>query len=377
MAHAHYLGNMEAVSTPAKNPETPLPQEVWTVEPGMHRDEAVLLIRFPYHKELVARVRQLPGARWSRTLKAWYVRDTEQYRQQFGLAPKEQVKQAPARIGEVNRPALQRMVETLRLKGYSPHTENTYRNEFAQLLFVLNDVPVDSLTPERLRSYMLYCTSELKLSEATLHSRLNAIKFYFEQVLHREKFFAEIPRPKKHSTLPKHISQRDIKKLLEATSNLKHNTLLRLCYGMGLRVSEIVGLKVQHIDSGNMQVVIVRGKGKKDRYVNLPESILAQLRMYYKEYQPKEYLFEGQYGGPYSARSAQAVFKQAMKAAGIIKQVGIHGLRHSYATHLMEAGTDIGHIQKLLGHEKIETTLIYAQVTNREVKKVKSPLDSL
>ena len=126
-----------------------------------------------------------------------------------------------------------------------------------------------------------------------------------------------------------------------------------------------------------MQVHIVRGKGKKDRYVNLPETILPQLRMYYTEYKPKAYLFEGQYGGPYSVRSAQAVFKQAMKAAGINKQVGIHGLRHSYATHLMEAGTDIGHIQKLLGHEKIETTLIYAQVTNREVKKVKSPLDSL
>jgi site-specific recombinase XerC len=168
----------------------------------------------------------------------------------------------------VNRPALQRLVETLRLKGYSPHTENTYRNEFAQLLLLLGELPVDSLTPDRLRSYMLYCTTEIKLSEATLHSRLNAIKFYFEQVLRREKFFAEIPRPKKHGTLPKHISQRDIKKLLDATPNLKHNTLLRLCYGMGLRVSEITGLKLQHIDSGNMQVLIARGKGKKDRYVS-------------------------------------------------------------------------------------------------------------
>lgn len=177
--------------------------------------------------------------------------------------------------------------------------------------------------------------------------------------------------------MPKHISQRDVKKRFDSTTNLKHNTLLRLCSGMGLRVSELVALKLGHIDHGNMQVLIVKGKGKKYRYVNLPERILAQLRMYFKEYKPKEYLFEGQYGGRYSIRSAQAVFKQAMKAAAIHKQVGIHGLRHSYATHLMEAGTDIGHIQKLLGHEKIETTLIYTQVTNREVKKVKSPLDSL
>ncbi len=375
----YYLAIMQPASTSVSGQLAKLDPSAWnlTAEPGQHNGEVVILLRFPYNKELVARVRQLPGARWSRTKKAWYVRDNEHYREQFGLPHKEQGKNALARIGEVNKAALQRLVETLRLKGYSSHTENTYRNEFAQLLFVLNEVPVDSLTPERLRSYMLYCTTELKLSEATLHSRLNAIKFYFEQVLKREKFFAEIPRPKKHSTLPKHISQRDVKKLFDATSNLKHNTLLRLCYGMGLRVSEIIGLKLQHIDSGNMQVHIVRGKGKKDRYVNLPESILAQLRMYYKEYQPKEYLFEGQYGGAYTVRSAQAVFKQALKAAGINKQVGIHGLRHSYAMHLMEAGTDIGHIQKLLGHEKIETTLIYAQVTNREVKKVKSPLDSL
>ena len=177
--------------------------------------------------------------------------------------------------------------------------------------------------------------------------------------------------------MPKHISPADVKRLFDHTPNLKHNTMLRLCYGMGLRVSELVGLKVADIDSRNMQVHIRRAKGKKDRYVNLPKSILDQLRGYFKVYRPKEYLFEGQYGGAYTTRSAQAVFKQAMKAAGINKQIGIHGLRHSYATHLMEAGTDIGHIQKLLGHEKIETTLIYAQVTNREVRKVKSPLDSL
>lgn len=347
------------------------------IERAEHNGQAVLLLRFAYDPALIAQVKTMPGARWSRTKKAWYVQDNDHYRHRFGLAPKERGKQALARLTDVNRPALLRLVETLRLKGYSPNTVNTYRNEFMQLLMLLRDVPVDSLTPERLRSYMLYCTQELKLSEATLHSRLNAIKFYFEQVLRREKFFAEIPRPKKHGTLPKHISPRDVKKLFEATTNLKHNTLLRLCYGMGLRVSELVNLQLAHIDSGNMQVLVVRGKGKKDRYVNLPQSILDQLRQYVREYKPQKFLFEGQYGGPYTVRSAQAVFKQAMLAAGINKAVGIHGLRHSYATHLMEAGTDIGHIQKLLGHEKIETTLIYAQVTNREVKKVKSPLDDL
>jgi site-specific recombinase XerD len=126
-----------------------------------------------------------------------------------------------------------------------------------------------------------------------------------------------------------------------------------------------------------MQVLIARAKGKKDRYVNLPESLLEQLRTYFKEYRPKEYLFEGQYGGQYSIRSAQQVFHRAMDAAGINKKVGIHSLRHSYATHLLEVGTDISHIQKLLGHQDIKTTMVYAQVTDALTKNIKSPLDRL
>lgn len=196
-------------------------------------------------------------------------------------------------------------------------------------------------------------------------------------MLHREKFFAKIPRPKKAHTLPKHISPQDVKRLLDHTTNLKHNTMLRLCYGMGLRVSELVALKVSGIDSRNMQVHIRRAKGKKDRLVNLPASILEQIRTYFRQYKPKEFLFEGQYGGGYTAGSAQAVFKQTLKKAGINKHIGIHGLRHPYATHLLQAGTGISHIQQLLGHEKIETTLIYAQVSQHDLKQVKSPLDYL
>lgn len=177
--------------------------------------------------------------------------------------------------------------------------------------------------------------------------------------------------------MPKHISPQDVKRLFDHTPNLKHNTMLRLCYGMGLRVSELVALKVQDIDSANMQVQLRRAKGKKDRYVPLPTSILEQLRTYFKEYRPKEHLFEGQYGGAYTARSAQAVFKQALNRAGINKDIGIHSLRHSYATHLLEAGTDMAFIQKLLGHANIKTTLLYAEVTNARLGQIKSPLDNL
>ena len=151
--------------------------------------------------------------------------------------------------------------------------------------------------------------------------------------------------------------------------------MLRLCYGMGLRVSEIVNIKITDVDSKNMQVFIERAKGKKDRYANLPESILKQLRTYFIEYKPKKYLFEGQYGGPYSIRSTQQVFKDALKRAKINKQVGIHGLRHSFATHLLENGTDIKFIQELLGHNDIKTTLRYTQVSEKSLKNIKSPLD--
>jgi integrase/recombinase XerD len=346
-------------------------------ELGCHKKENVIFIRFDYDAALIARVKKLVGVSWSQSQKSWYVLDNEQNRTRFGFEQKPAGEGAIERIHAVNEAAYQRLLEQLQLKAYSPNTIRTYRNEFAQLLYILKENAVDDLTPERLRSYFLYCINELKLSENTMHSRINAIKFYFEQVLKREKFFFEIPRPKKASTLPKTINAKDIKRLFEVTENLKHNTMLKLCYGAGLRVSEIVNLKITDIDSKNMQLFIEKAKGKKDRYVNLPESILEQLRAYYKEYEPKEYLFEGQYGGKYSTRSAQKVFQNAMEKAKVNKDVGIHGLRHSFATHLLEAGTDIRFIQELLGHKDIKTTLIYTQVTNNSLKKIKSPLDNI
>lgn len=346
-------------------------------ELGSHDGKNVIFIRFEYSKELNERVRKLVGVRWSNSKKSWYVLDNEHNRTLFRIEQKPVGYGAIEKIHAVNETAYQRLLEHLQLKAYSPNTIRTYRNEFVQLLILLKENAVEDLTPDRLRSYFLYCINELKLSENTMHSRINAIKFYFEQVLKREKFFFEIPRPKKPSLLPKTINAKDIKRLFEVTENLKHNTMLKLCYGAGLRVSEIVNLKITAIDSKNMQLFIERAKGKKDRYVNLPESILEQLRVYYKEYKPKTYLFEGQYEGKYSTRSAQKVFQDAMKKAKINKEVGIHGLRHSFATHLLEAGTDIRFIQELLGHKDIKTTLIYTHVSNKSIQKIKSPLDNI
>ncbi|MFN8285099.1 MAG: tyrosine-type recombinase/integrase [Chitinophagales bacterium] len=348
-----------------------------TYELDNHGGKNVILIKFPYDKQLVERVKKLVGVKWSNTKKAWYVLDTQQYRQKFGLPEKQLGKEVLLKIHPVNQQAFTDLIEILQLKSYSQSTIKTYRNEFAQLLYILKDYPVEDCDAKKIKSYLLFCINELKLTEATMHSRINAIKFYFEQVLRNEKLFLEIPRPNKPSKLPKVIHAKDIKKLFDMTANLKHNTMLKLCYGMGLRVSEIVQIKIKDIDSKNMQVFIERAKGKKDRYVNLPESILLQLRIYFKEYKPQKYLFEGQYGEQYSIRSAQQVFKDALHRAKINKEVGIHSLRHSFATHLLENGTDISFIQQLLGHNDIKTTLIYAHVSKKDLKKVKSPLDQM
>ncbi|RDB03896.1 tyrosine-type recombinase/integrase [Runella aurantiaca] len=358
------------------NDLAPIPAN-WQFELTKHEGKSVILIRFEYNTEHYRLIRSIIGVRWNSTQKAWYVLDTPMHRERFGIKIEPVGKEVLLHIHPLNQLALYTFIETLELKAYSQSTITTYRNEFAQLLYALKDKPVEDLDTARLRSYFLYCLKTLKLSENTLHSRINAVKFYYEQVLHREKFFFEIPRPKKPSILPKVINAQDIKKLFIATTNLKHNTLLKLCYGMGLRVSEIVNLKITDIDSKNRQVLIERAKGKKDRYVNLPESILLQLREYYKAYKPKKYLFEGQYGEQYSKRSAQQVFKDALKKAAINKDVGIHGLRHSFATHLLEAGTDVKFIQELLGHNDIKTTLIYTHVSQKDIKRIKSPLDSL
>ncbi len=344
---------------------------------GEHREKSVIFIKFAFNKEIIAETRQLVGARWSSSNKCWYVPDVIQYRNRFGLPLKSIGKIAFTKIDSVNGLEFKKYVETLQLKGYSPNTIRTYTNEFAQLLYILKEKAVIECNEDIIRRYFLYCINVLKLSESSLHSRVNAIKFYFEEILHRKEFFIEIPRPKKHSVLPKVIHSIDIKKLFEVTENLKHNTMLKLSYGMGLRVSEIINLKVVDIDSRSMQVFIERAKGKKDRYANLPESILEQLRKYYQEFQPKDYLFEGQYGGQYSVRSCQMVFQNSMLKAGINKQVGIHSLRHSFATHLLEKGTDVRFIQDLLGHKDIKTTLLYTHISDKSIKKIKSPLDDL
>jgi site-specific recombinase XerD len=268
-------------------------------------------------------------------------------------------------------------VKMLKLKAYSPHTIRTYRGELMALIRLLGTRPIRQMKAGHIKSYILWQLEVRGISETKANSSLNALKFYFEQVLNQPKIFMDIPRPKTPVQLPTVHSREQVKRIILATANLKHKAMLMTGYSAGLRISEIVSLKIRDIDSQRMVITVRRGKGKKDRQVTLSEKLLEQLREYYLIYTPKEYLFEGQGGGQYSVRSLQEVFRQAKQGSGNLKGGGIHSLRHSYATHLLEEGTDIRFIQELLGHNSLITTQRYTHVARLQLGKIKSPLDTL
>jgi site-specific recombinase XerD len=350
----------------------------YTFQPSTHRGKKIIMIKFPFDVKLKHAMRKrFSSAKWSASKKTWYLPDLPSVRRELNIGQHNALPDKTVLVHPENRHAYNALNEQLKLKDYSENTVRLYLAEFNHLLQLLNDFPVEQLTPKRLRDYFLYCIKVEKMGERKINGKINAVKFYFEQVLHQPKMFFDIPRPKKALKLPKMLSKSEVKKIFKNTNNLKHLVALQLTYGMGLRVSEAVRLKINDIDSKRMVAHLKGAKGKKDRYVPLPESLLPLLRRYYKQYKPKEYLLEGQYGGPYAKSSLQQVFRRAMQKAGIKKDIGIHGLRHSYATHLLEAGADMRFIQELLGHNSIKTTQVYTKVTPRSLSKIKSPLDSL
>ena len=284
------------------------------------------------------------------------------------------------KLTTANARVLFRMKQRLILKAYSPSTLKTYLNEMAQLLRMIHPFQADELSPEQLRRYLVYCHEKLRLSENTLHSRINALKFYYEQVLGREKFFFEIPRPKRPLLLPRLLNEKELSALFNALENKKHKAMLFTAYSAGLRVSEIVNLRIADIDSMRMQILVARAKGKKDRYVNLSPVLLDILRQYITQYKPRPrvYLFESeQTFTAYPARTVQQIFSNAKERAGIRKEVGIHSLRHSFATHLLDKGTDIKYIKDLLGHFNIRTTERYLHVSKKQLVNIASPFDDL
>lgn len=288
------------------------------------------------------------------------------------------VKTAP--ISKENLVYLQRMEQQLVLKAYSPSTMRTYLNEVRQFLQLLGKHDAGDFTTDRIRDYLAYCSRELKLSEHTIHSRMNALKFLYEQVLGREKIFYDIPRPQKPLQLPKLLNEEEIRRLFNALGNKKHKAMLFTAFSAGLRVSELAKLKIEHIDGVRKQIFIERSKGKKDRYVGLSKALQDILRMYLKEWQPRpqKYLFESdQTRDAYPIRTIQQIFSNAKHKAGILKSVGIHSLRHSFATQLIEKGTDIYFIKDILGHFNIKTTERYLHVSRKDLMNINSPFDDL
>lgn len=401
--------------------------EIVVLKPLYHRGQEHIGIYFERNALIQSLIQKQAGGRWSKTQKCWYVSLSKDAYQNLTkvfnnkavvkndelreyllekkknnpvitpsgekktIVPKEVAQKerkkivAPPNqihtISKENREALQQLTMQLNLKAYSPSTIRTYTNEFTQFLNTLKEKPAKEFTASRLKDYFQYCYTTLHLSENTLHSRINAMKFYYEQVLKREKFFWEIPRPKKHYQLPKVLSEDEIGRMFNAIRNIKHKAILFTAYSAGLRVSEVAHLKIKDVDSGRMQLFIEKAKGKKDRYVGLSILLLDVLRAYLKSCHPipAKYVFENPQkpGEAYSVRSAQQIFQDAKEKAKINKDVGIHSLRHSFATHLLEKGIDIRYIKDLLGHLSIKTTEKYLHVKKETLINIPNVLDEL
>jgi site-specific recombinase XerD len=229
-----------------------------------------------------------------------------------------------------------------------------------------------------IREYLMYLFEEEKLAPSSVNQALNAIRFLYVELYHRPFMLEGVPRPRKEKKLPVVLSKEEVKRLIETTRNPKHRMLLMVCYSGGLRVSELVALRPEDLDTERGLIHIKGGKGKKDRYTILSAMVADALGDYLRQFRPYCWLFEGERRGkPYSVRSAEAVFDHAVKRAGVAKDVSIHALRHSFATHLLENGVSTRCIQELLGHQSSKTTEIYTHVSKRVLGAIRSPIDDL
>lgn len=272
---------------------------------------------------------------------------------------------------------MERYRDLLIQKRYSKNTQKVYLNYFSDYCRSFSARDIDNISKDEINAYILELIESKYISASQQNQRINAIKFYYEKVLGKERQYYDIFRPIKEKKLPCVLSENEIANVLGSVENLKHKTILSLIYSAGLRISEVINLKIEDIDSGRNLIVIKGGKGKKDRTTILSKILLELLRNYYRKYQPKDYLFEGQNGGKYSAKSIQNIFKRALMRSGIKKHATVHTLRHSFATHLLERGTDLRYIQELLGHSSSKTTEIYTHVTQKGINGITSPLDNL
>jgi site-specific recombinase XerD len=267
-------------------------------------------------------------------------------------------------------------IEMLESRRYSTNTARTYTGLFTQFIQYLRGKPLIEVNELDIKRY-LYEIVKTGKSASYQNQVINAIKFYYEQVLDMPHRFYELRRPMTVRKLPNTLSKEEIKKLLAYTTNLKHKAILATIYSCGLRISELQNLKICDILSDQGLVIVREGKGKKDRTTLLAETTLKLLRKYYVTYRPEVYVFENPQGGKYSTKSVQNILQQSLRKAGIHKPASPHTLRHSFATHLLESGTDLRYIQVLLGHGSSKTTEIYTQVSSSSYSEIKSPIERL
>lgn len=267
------------------------------------------------------------------------------------------------------------MQSDLQLRGLSPKTQKIYLSQVRDFARYYKKSP-DQLGENEVKEYLLYILKERKVSDSTYRQSYGALKFLYQITLKRSWVVEKIPYPKTKKKLPVVLDTTEVEALFSVTKNLKHCAILMLIYSSGLRVSEAAHLKVSDIDSKRMMIRIRNGKGGKDRYSILSNVALDVLRQYWRRYRPKEWLFPGvRSDKPISDRSIQKIFEKAKNLAKITKSATVHTLRHSFATHLLEAGTDLHHIQLLLGHRSPQTTTVYLHVSRTDLAKIASPLD--
>jgi integrase/recombinase XerD len=271
----------------------------------------------------------------------------------------------------------EQMLADLQLKGLTPKTQKIYLREVSNYAKYFGKSP-EQLGEKELREYLLYLLNERKLAKGTYRFYYQGLKFLYKHTLKREEVVEKIRCPRGKKKLPVVLDLAEVKMLLSVMENLKHRAILTITYSAGLRISETARLKVSDIDSKRMMVRIQQGKGGKDRYTILSKTALECLRQYWRAYRPKEWLFEGQKEGTHICISSiRQIFLEAKKCAGITKPVSPHTLRHSFATHLIEAGTSLHHVQLLLGHRSPMTTTVYLHVSRMNLAQVTSPLDSI
>lgn len=275
----------------------------------------------------------------------------------------------------INNQYIKEFKEKLLLQRYAPNSISIYTMCIKKFLNYYESKNIRLLNNNDIKVFLTHLLQNEKISDSYQKQMLGAITKFYDLIFNIRLDLKSLYPKRKKNILPKYITKPQIKKMIEETYNLKHRCIIMLLYSAGLRVSELIGLKTIDIDSDSMLINISNSKGRKDRKVMLSEKVLTELRLYYKQYKPKEYLFEGQNKAYYSAKSIQNIVKDAALRANLNKRVTPHMLRHSFAIHLLENGTDIRYIQELLGHNSIQTTELYTYITDISKSKIKSPLD--